>query len=146
MIGVVAQAVLWVALAAGVHFYTNNQLPWVGRSADQELERFSCRPFLPKLFVDTPPSLENPAIRDASRQLETFLSGRFAQGDIDGLSVAVVTSAGPIFESNWGVQRGNESSISPPMTSHSIHRISSVTKIFPILEGLVLEQQGIISW
>ena len=111
-----------------------------------EAERFSCRPFLPKVFVETPPSAEHPAIKQAMGRLDAFLTNRFAQGDIDSLSVAVVTSAGPVFERNWGVTRGNESATSPPTTSHSSYRIASISKLFTVLEGLILEQRGVISW
>ncbi|KAJ3552290.1 hypothetical protein NM688_g4225 [Phlebia brevispora] len=146
MVSFIAQSLIWLATAVGVHYYTRKQASTSMADDALELERFSCRPFLPKLFVETPPPPNDPSIVEVTRKVDTFLSDRFSQGDIDGLSVAVVTSVGAIFEKNWGVQRGNESASSPPMTSHSIHRISSVVKIFPVMEGLVLEQKGIISW
>ena len=148
--GFLTQTVAYLVVAAGVHYWTRTQFPVLLGSGEHEgvadVERFSCRPFLPKLFEETPPQAHHAAIRAATKRLDTFLSDRVSQGDIDGLSVAVVTSAGPLFEQNWGVQRGNESKMSPPMTSHSVHRISSVAKIFPVLEGLILEQRGVISW
>ena len=67
-------------------------------------------------------------------------------GDIDSLSVAVVTSNGTLYERNFGVMRGNESDTSPLTNSHSVYRIASVAKIFTALEGLILERKGIISW
>ena len=89
---------------------------------------------------------EEHKIAKAVKELDEFLANRFSAGDIDGLSVAVVSSIGPLYEKNWGVQRGNESATSPPMTSRSAHRIASVVKIFPVLEGIILEQRGVISW
>jgi CubicO group peptidase (beta-lactamase class C family) len=111
-----------------------------------DIEKYSCRPFLPKLFVETPPAPDHPAIEDASRRLGEYFSKRFAKGDIDSLSVAVVTSSGALFEENYGVVRGNETASSPPTTSHSQYRIASVSKLFAVLEGLLLEQRGALSW
>lgn len=111
-----------------------------------ETERWSCKPFLPNLHVMSPPPPYHPAIRKATDKLDEYFKGRFAKGDIDGLSVAVVTSTGTLYEKNLGVMRGNETATSPLMTSHSIHRIASVSKLFTVLEGLTLEQKGFISW
>lgn len=83
-----------------------------------DTEKCSCRPLLPKLFVEAPPAAEHPIIELVSKRLEEYISNRFAKGDIDSLSVAVVTSAGSLFEKNYGVIRGNETASSPP-TSHS---------------------------
>lgn len=136
-----AIAVGFVAALAG---YYTRQPTSSTKVADPH--RFSCVPFLPKLFVETPPSVSHPAIYKVTREISQFFSSRFAEGDIDSLSVAVVTTAGPIFEANYGVLRGNESDTSPPTTSHSSYRIASVAKLFTALEGLVLEQKGILSW
>ena len=153
MVGFFTNSIIWVAIAAGVHYYTRKQymfdvevVPSEPVKIDEDPERFSCRPFLPKLFAESPPRADNPAIEAAVKDVDAFLNERFSQGDIDGISIAVVSAAGSIYEKNWGVQRGNESDTSPPMTSHSVHRISSVAKIFPVLQGLILEQKGIISW
>ena len=148
MVGVIANLAIYLTLAAGVHYYTRQQFSAhkivAGAAADRE--RFSCRPFLPKLFANTPPHPNHPIIAKAVKELDEFLANRFSAGDIDGLSVAVVSSIRPLYEKNWGVQRGNESATSPPMTSRSAHRIASVVKIFPVLEGIILEQRGVISW
>lgn len=107
--------------------------------------RWECHPFLPKLFVETPPPADHALIATASKLLDNFLSARFSKGDIDSLSVAVITSEGPLFEKNWGVMRGNESG-SLPTTSDSMYRIASVSKLFTVLEGLILEQKHALSW
>lgn len=117
-------------------------------------ERFHCRPFLPHLFSTHPPSISDPSIKAASQDLHKFLSKRFAKGDIDSLSVAVVTSEGAIFEENWGVLRANESVPAgvrggkerSKTTSDSVYRIASVAKFFVALEGHILVQRGVISW
>lgn len=110
-----------------------------------DVDRWGCHPFLPTLFAETPPEVQNPLIREASRKLDKFLSERFSRGDIDSLSVAVVTSGGPVFERNYGVMRGNETG-SAKTTSNSMYRIASVSKLFTALEGFILEQKGLLSW
>ena len=111
-----------------------------------ETERWNCRPFLPNLHAGSPPSPDHPAVRKATEKLHQYFNDRFAQGDIDSLSVAVVTSNGTLYEGNFGVMRGNETATSAPTNRHSMYRIASVSKLFAVLEGLLLEQKGIISW
>ncbi|OCH90269.1 beta-lactamase/transpeptidase-like protein [Obba rivulosa] len=109
-------------------------------------ERFSCRPFLPRVFVETPPPVDHPLVRDAVRHVDEYLAARFKVGDIDSLSVAIVTSKEPLYEKNFGVMRGNESATSPPTNSHSSYRIASVSKLLTVLEGHILAQRGVLSW
>ncbi|EJF61945.1 beta-lactamase/transpeptidase-like protein [Dichomitus squalens LYAD-421 SS1] len=113
--------------------------------SDGGVERWSCRPFLPRLFVETPPSPLQPKISRAADRLHAHFSERFSKGDIDSLSVAVVTSNNVLFEKNHGVMRANETG-SLPTYSHSMYRIASVAKMFNVLEGFILEQKGLISW
>ncbi|KAI9060772.1 beta-lactamase/transpeptidase-like protein [Trametes sanguinea] len=136
----VATAVL-AALAGGWYSGFWNK----GAPAISEVERFSCRPFLPNVFEQAPPSPDHPAIRKGIKAVDEFFTNRFSEGDIDSLSVAVVTSAGALYEKNFGTTRGNETN-GPPTTSHSQYRLASVSKLFTVLEGLVLEQKGALSW
>ncbi|KAI0824344.1 beta-lactamase/transpeptidase-like protein [Trametes gibbosa] len=108
-------------------------------------KRWDCRPFLPNLFADTAPLSTHPSIHDGVTAVDRYLASRFSVGDIDSLSFAIVTKDGPVYERNFGVMRGNETG-SPATTSHSTYRIASTAKLFPILEGLILEHKGIISW
>ncbi len=111
-----------------------------------ETERWNCRPFLPTLFVKTPPSPDHPDIRDATKALDDYFASKYALGvGIESLSVAVVTSEGILYENNFGVLRANETN-SPPTTSHSAYRIASISKLFTVLQGFILEQRGVISW
>ncbi|RPD61394.1 beta-lactamase/transpeptidase-like protein [Lentinus tigrinus ALCF2SS1-6] len=109
------------------------------------LGQLDCRPFLPKVFVDRPPSPAHPAILEATKVLDKYVSGHFAKSGIDTLSIAVVTSEGTLYERNSGVLKANETS-SVPVTSHSMYRLASISKLFTVLEGMILEQKGIISW
>lgn len=132
-----------VSILTGAYYYGSQRIHAPQRNPSHG--RWDCRPFLPNLFANTPPSSTLPAILDGVAALERYFDSRFAVGDIDSLSVAVVTADGPIYERNFGVTRGNETD-SPPTTSHSTYRIASTGKLFPVLEGLILEQKGIISW
>jgi CubicO group peptidase (beta-lactamase class C family) len=136
------------AIVVGVHYTGLWTIPTRTTQSleSDDAERYSCRPFLPKLFVETPPAPDHPVIKNASGRLQKYYAERFAKGDIDSLSVAVVTSRGVLFEENYGVVRGNETASSPPTTSHSQYRIASVAKLFAVMEGLLLEQRGALSW
>ncbi|KAI9060710.1 beta-lactamase/transpeptidase-like protein [Trametes sanguinea] len=143
-----AVVVALISLITSSYYSSYLRLPatYIPRiSLTDDSERWSCRPFLPNLFEQTPPSPAKPAIQNALQSLDRYLNSRFAKGDIDSLSVAVVTADGPLYERNFGVMRGNKTG-SPPTSSHSMYRISSTAKLFPILEGLILEQKGIIAW
>lgn len=114
-------------------------------NSPSDVARWECHPFLPNVFDETPPSAHHTLLRKASKDLNAFFDARFSKGDVDSLSVAVITSAGAVFEKNWGTTRGNEST-GPRTTSHSTYRIASVAKVFPTLEALILEQKQALSW
>ncbi|KAM5544672.1 hypothetical protein V8D89_001570 [Ganoderma adspersum] len=139
-------AVAATSLALGAYYTGHLQVRLGAPFTEDESERFSCRPFLPNLFVETPPTTRHSSVEAAAKTADKFFTERFSNGDIDSLSIAVVTSDGVLFEKNWGLTRGNESATSPPTTSHSQYRIASVSKLFTALEGLILEEKGIISW
>ena len=107
--------------------------------------RWSCRPFLPNLFAETPPPPNLLAIREVTKILDGYFVTKFSQGSIDSLSVAIVTSGDVLYEKNFGVLKANETN-SPFTTSHDSYRIASISKLFTVLEGFILEQRGIISW
>ncbi|EJD43615.1 beta-lactamase/transpeptidase-like protein [Auricularia subglabra TFB-10046 SS5] len=137
------------AVAIGAHYTGHWTLPTrlaPKDTAADETERFSCRPFLPKLFADTPPAPDSAHIRAAAAAADAHFTARFAKGDIDALSIAVLTSEGPVFEKNWGVNRGNETASSPPATSHSSYRIASVSKLMLVYEAFLLQEKGVLSW
>ncbi|KAJ7643236.1 beta-lactamase/transpeptidase-like protein [Mycena rosella] len=137
-----------LSVAIGLHYSGYWTLPTDlrGLIAKDETENFNCRPFLPNIFTGNPPSDGHFSIAGASQQLGDFLSNRFSVGDIDSLSVAVVSADGMLFEGNYGVMRGNESQTSPPTTSDSMYRVASVSKLFNVLEGHILAEKGVLSW
>jgi CubicO group peptidase (beta-lactamase class C family) len=115
----------------------------VGQPSARDLQ---CLPFLPRLLTDTPPTANHPRIIAASARLSQVLADRVREHKIDGLSVAVVSSAGKLYEEHWGVRRANESSSSSQMDGDSQYRLASVSKLLLAFEGWQLAERGIISW
>lgn len=151
MVGILQPALVALAsIAITAHYTGLYTLPTrsVTRAIVREpdTERLSCRPFLPNLFVDTPPALDNAHIAAAAQKLDAHLTARFAQGDLDALSVAVVTSAGSVLERNYGVINGNASSDRRPLHSHAQYRVASVSKLILVLEAWILQERGVLSW
>lgn len=110
--------------------------------------KLTCSAPLPTLFASHPPRPDAPRLQEAAASLHEFLSIRTAASDIDSLSIAVVTPAGPIFEHGYGVLRANETSPEKrgSVTRDSIYRIASITKMFTVLETLILRERGALSW
>ena len=102
----------------------------------------------PNLFAYHPPRPTNDLIVKASKNLDKYLSGRASKRDIDSIAFSVVTVNGPIFESGYGVLRANESNseVAHPVDSDSIYRIASITKMFTVLETLILRERGSLNW
>ncbi|KAJ3810422.1 beta-lactamase/transpeptidase-like protein [Lentinula aff. lateritia] len=142
-------SIVLLALLLGAYFkgnFIDDSPPPKPNSNEHKTERFRCRPFLPKLFSPNTPIDQHREIQLASHRLRSILVDKLSSGDIDSLSVAVVTPGGTVFEENYGTRRGNESKTSLPTDSHSAYRIALVTKLFTVLEGHILAQQHIISW
>lgn len=108
----------------------------------------SCKPLLPDIFTSTPPSPSHPLIQSASRDLETQLSKRFEEGDIESLAIAVVTSEGSIYEGTFGVVRANETDEVKRgrVTRDTVYRLASVSKVFTTLETMILRDRGVLQW
>ncbi|KAJ7751289.1 beta-lactamase/transpeptidase-like protein [Mycena maculata] len=111
-------------------------------------EKLTCRAPLPTLLASHPPGPDAPGIKAASTSLDEFLSIRTAESDIDSLSIAVVTPDGPIFQRGYGVLRANESDAQNrgAITRDSIYRIASITKMFTVLDTLILRERGVLNW
>ncbi|KAJ7446452.1 beta-lactamase/transpeptidase-like protein [Mycena galericulata] len=112
------------------------------------VEKLPCRAPLPTLFASHPPGPDSPGFKAAAASLDEFLSTRTNESDIDSLSIAVVTPNGPIFEGGYGVLRANESEVHKhgSITRDSIYRIASITKMFVVLETLILRERGALNW
>lgn len=85
-------------------------------------------------------------LAESSKKLHAYLSERASHSDIDSLSIAVVTPTRTIFEQSYGVLKANETESSDkPVSRDSIYRIASITKIFTILETLILRERGALN-
>ncbi|KAJ7285643.1 beta-lactamase/transpeptidase-like protein [Mycena rebaudengoi] len=135
-----------VSLLLGTLFAGRWPLTMNSHSDVEQVERFSCRPFLPPVVGHSTLHADSLLLATAARQTSQFLSSRFSKKDMDSLSVAVVSAGSVLFEENYGVMRGNESDSSPVTTSDSMYRIASVSKLFTVLEGHILAEKGVISW
>jgi len=103
----------------------------------------------PNVFGYHPPRPSNELLMKAAKGLDDWLAKTVSQNDIDSLSIAVVTPAGPIFEKGYGVLRANETEEAGkpnPVDRESIYRIASVSKMFAVLETLILRERGVLNW
>ncbi|KAJ7102487.1 beta-lactamase/transpeptidase-like protein [Mycena belliarum] len=118
------------------------------RQGKNTRQQATCSAPLPTLLAANPPRADTPVLRTAAASLHEFLSLRTAANDIDSLSIAVVTPDGPIFERGYGVLRANESDPVKrgSITRDSIYRIASITKMFVVLEALILRERGALNW
>ena len=100
------------------------------------------------IFGYHPPRPSNELIKKAAKGLDDWLAKTATQPDIDSLVVAVVTPAGPIFEKGYGVLKANETENEGqlPVDRNSIYRIASVSKMFTVLETLILRARGALNW
>lgn len=87
---------------------------------------------------------EGPLARSI-KKLHAFLSKRVSHPDIDSLSIAVVTPTGTLFEWSYGILKANETTSRLPVSRNSIYRIASITKMFTMLETLILRERGVLN-
>lgn len=110
----------------------------------------TCHAPAPNLFAYHPPRLSNERIVKASKDLDKYLSDRASKSDIDSISISVVTAAGPIFEGGYGTLKANETDTNSdderPVDRDSIYRIASISKMFTVLETLILRERGALNW
>ena len=109
---------------------------------------YECPSPPPNLFAYHPPRPTNDLVVKASKKLDKYLSKRASKPDIDSIAISIVTVNGPIFESGYGVLRANESNseVTHPVDRDSIYRIASITKMFTVLETLILRERGSLNW
>lgn len=109
-----------------------------------------CRPPLPNLFAQTPISNSNPKVRKALHDVDTYVRKSFAEASsaMDGLAVAVITANGAIYEAGLGPLKANETDLEKRgvIDRHSIFRIASGSKLFAVLETLILREKGALQW
>jgi len=116
------------------------------RAGSQEVA--NCYPRLPNLLAYDPPKPNNPGFQSIASAVDEYLQKLAAQNDTDSVVVSIVTSEGPLYEKGFGIARTNETNPDKriPPNRDSIYRIASVSKLFTVLETLVLRQKGALTW
>lgn len=132
---------------AAIHYFAPTATTFPSVNLNFPWDPPTCPAPKPNIFGYHPPRPSNDQIVKVSKSLDEWLTKTMAQNPIDSLSVAVVTAAGPIFEKGYGILRANESVEGQnPVDKNSVYRIASTSKIFTVLETLILSERGILNW
>ncbi|KAF7784072.1 hypothetical protein Agabi119p4_237 [Agaricus bisporus var. burnettii] len=144
-LAIITLAALWVL---GWHVYEAEFYFSLAMQSPQAISAKLGCPFpLPNhLLKERPLCPSEGPLRKSSKKLDAFLSERASHPDIDSLSIAVVTPYGTIFERGYGVLKANETVSQKPVSRHSIYRIASITKMFTVLETLILRERGVLNF
>jgi CubicO group peptidase (beta-lactamase class C family) len=107
-----------------------------------------CQAPTPNLFAYSPPRPSNDLIAKASKDVDKYLLNRASKPDVDSIAVSIVTAAGPLFEAGYGILKANETDMEEthPVNRDSIYRIASISKMFTVLETLILRGRGALNW
>ncbi|KAG9023656.1 hypothetical protein FRB95_012648, partial [Tulasnella sp. JGI-2019a] len=107
-----------------------------------------CYPPLPAGATLPQPDFTSAAFSAASARLDRYLRSVMRREDLDSLVVGVISSfEGLIFNKGYGVLRANETrGIHRVPNTDSIYRIASVSKMFAVLELLILKERGRLDW
>lgn len=107
-----------------------------------------CRPPLPNIFTQRPIHTDEPQIQHALLEIDDIVRNAFSGNDIDGMAVAIVTPDAVIYEAGLGALKANETDPRKRgvVDRHSIFRIASGSKLFAVLETLILREIGALQW
>ncbi|EJU00504.1 beta-lactamase/transpeptidase-like protein [Dacryopinax primogenitus] len=105
-----------------------------------------CHTPLPPIHAYGPLGDDHPALLRAGKQLERAIQSRWKKGTIDSINLAVVTAHGSVWEISQGPLRPNETDPLErgAVDRDSMYRIASVSKLFTMVETLVLQQKGVL--
>ncbi|KAJ7293134.1 beta-lactamase/transpeptidase-like protein [Mycena rebaudengoi] len=151
---VLVAAVVFLSTAAGIdlwnvriHISIVRDEPKIASAIGRQKFK-ACPAPLPTLLAYHPPRPDSAGLVEAAASLHAFLSKRTQSDDIDSLSIAVVTPNGPVFERGYGALRANETDPERrgSVTRDSIYRIASISKMFAVLETLILRERGALNW
>lgn len=143
----VTTCVLVSFIVAGIgcgRFQTANPFPWPPGGSTVP----SCYPPLPNLLAHNPPKADDSSLSGFFVRLDSHLEALTALDDTDSIAVSIVTSNGPLYEKGFGIARANETEAlkRTPPNRDSIYRLASVSKLFTVLETLILRERGILHW
>lgn len=83
-------------------------------------------------------------MRAALSTVSQMASAAASQPGIDSMVLAIVGPGGVLFEKGYGTLRANETNSTVP-DRNSIYRIGSTSKMFTVLETLMLRERGALS-
>jgi len=118
------------------------------RTSAYNQEGVNCYPRLPNVLAYDPPKSTDSGFQSTASAVDEYLQNLASQNDTDSVVVAIVTSEGPLYEKGFGIARANETNPDAqiPPNRDSIYRIASVSKLFTVLETLILRQKGALTW
>lgn len=118
-----------------------------GVSYSQGRPATACPIPLPNLLAHQPIQADGvpPQIQKSLNLLDRYLKKRTASPDVESLTIAVVTSAGPIFERGYGRLKANDNTTTRAPDSDSIYRLGSISKMFTALETFLLRERGVLN-
>ncbi|PPQ66550.1 hypothetical protein CVT24_007115 [Panaeolus cyanescens] len=107
-----------------------------------------CPPPSPNIFADIHVNPKSDALRAALSQVDRMASDVASQAGIDSIMLAIVAPGGVLFEKGYGTLRANETApaLGKVPDRHSIYRLASTSKMFAVLETLLLREKGALSW
>ncbi|KAH7884156.1 beta-lactamase/transpeptidase-like protein [Phlebopus sp. FC_14] len=138
---------LVLALTA-LYLYRLRSLPTASLGSQVNRPNYHpCDAPLPPLLRGNPPTGDHPVLKHAFQRLDAALHRQFELGSIDSLSVAVVSSGGPVFEWFRGPLRANETHDEKrgAVDRNSVYRLASLSKLATTVETLILRDRGVLS-
>ncbi|KAF9048730.1 beta-lactamase/transpeptidase-like protein [Panaeolus papilionaceus] len=138
-----AHRLLLIGLLASLHcggFQVRRQQPTFPSSGTP----LKCPPPSPKIFEHFPVDLKSSQMRAALSTVSQMASAAASQPGIDSMVLAIVGPGGVLFEKGYGTLQANETNSTVP-DRNSIYRIGSTSKMFTVLETLMLRERGALS-
>ncbi|KAK6518795.1 hypothetical protein TWF506_005930 [Arthrobotrys conoides] len=124
--------------------YTGKTIIASGDDLSVSSPYWRCVPPPPTFLLEDARVMQHPDVQQALVDIKSTLTADTLSSK-DAISISIVhSSKGKIFEFHHGRKRLNESSTASPakVNGNSIHRIASVSKVFAVLEALVLSRQA----
>ncbi|TFK53103.1 beta-lactamase/transpeptidase-like protein [Heliocybe sulcata] len=125
--------------------------PWsifrfAGIPSSADPPRPTCKHTFPVAFDILEPDLSK--VGEHLSILDSKLRILASDERIDGLSVAVVTPSGSLFEGNYGLVKGNETTPAKrrKTTRDTVYRLISLSKLITTVQTWILRDRGALSW
>ncbi|KAF9048731.1 beta-lactamase/transpeptidase-like protein [Panaeolus papilionaceus] len=107
-----------------------------------------CPPPSTHILAYHPVSRDDEAIKSVTDKADEILAQVVQEPTVDSIAFALVGPDGVLFEKGYGILRANETDVSKQgsIDRDSIYRIASISKMFTVLETLVLREKGVLNW